>query len=437
MKARLVIYFVVFQLFCNYSYSQGELSTKFIGDRFNVYNGQVNYKVWSIAEFLVANATQFQLSVKEQVSLRSCSDSIFRKHYLFEEESYWTEYSIREILLVDSSNSDLKKEIDEVVGFVSKNLSDLRLNLYKDADFIHQMFSDEVDVNELRTYSRISIKEVWYYDKINNELKSDILGLGLLFKNKSVWLYYPKLKSKFKYGKPNSQLTKLIRGAVVIAASQNVITQANRASDFEILVIENLYHSPIDTGKGLITTSQILSSGEKTSFTYVNNQLEGEYVWHYASQKVRQRGVFKDGLREGLVKSYFESGKLKSINNYKDGFLDGKQKEFDRVGDLSRIYHFDHKIISGAYYFKGKQLLVHGQFEKGLCVSNWRYEFSLPEIWKVMIKRNEKHFNDRYQFESSWKSNVLLADLVKFSAEYKYYSGDNCLNNKCLSVIIK
>lgn len=440
MFKRLITLVLFFYLSGATIFAQGEMSTKFIGDRFNVYNGQVNYKVWSLAEFFVANASIFHLSAQEQLSLRSCSETTFSKQYLFEEESYWVEETIRKVSLTDSLNRALKKEIKMVTTMLSQNLSDSRLNLYKDVNFVEPLFQDEVDTNDLKFCSKVALKEVWYYDKVNNRLKSDIVGLGLEVKNRMIWLYYPKLKSRYKYEFPKNELGKLLKNPRFIYDSQKFLESVKKSSDFKILVLEAM-HLPLQEfkpGKGLETViNKVLKTGELLKFTYVNEYLSGEYIWKYTSGNIRERGRFNSGLRNGEVRSFYETGEVKFIKNYKDGFMDGKQQEFAKDGKLIQVYHFFNKILNGLFLLNKDQTVVRGQFENGLCAGLWNYQITLPVFWKIILERNKKYFNDHYKFESSWDSKVLLADLLIFSADYKYFNGSNCLNSKCLSVVIK
>jgi len=419
------------QLLVTSSFSQSEMSTTFIGDRFNVYNGQVNYKVWSIAEFLVGHPKEFKLTPSERSALRSAFESIFLKQYLFEEESYWCERTVRDISLVDTANSAVQKEVLSMLKFLSKNLSDSKLSLYKDHEFIELLFEDEVDSSKLLLCEKVVLRENWYYDKVNNELKNEIIGLGIRIKTETVWLYFPKLKSRYKYEFSKNKLAESLAKAKYSAENQIFIDEKNEVSDFKVLVIESMSRASSSL------EGQYVFCGDSIIFQYKEGLLSGKYVWKYASGQIRQLGEFKEGIRQGAVKSYYENGIPKSIKNYSKGFMEGRQEEFNRKGELFQTYHFSHSMLNGPYYHVARKLKMSGQFVNGLCIGDWKYEMILPKLWNAILNRNTTYFDANYKFEKSWKSQLLLRDLFKFTAQYNYTRGDKCLNNKCLSIVIK
>jgi antitoxin component YwqK of YwqJK toxin-antitoxin module len=432
---------VVFSFFSKGKlFSQSELSTKFIGDRFSVYNGQVNYKIWSIAEFFVANSIHFNLSVKELLVLRNCNKTIIPKQYLFEEESYWIQQSFRDVSLLDSSNSALRAEVNFLISILLKELSNPKLSLYQDPEFVELLFKDEVDTAKFKLCTKISVKETWYYDKVNNKLDNDIIGFGLEVEGQLLWLYYPKLKSVYKYLRASNQLSYLLRSSVFVEGSSRITPSAKKVNDFTFSVLEKMnkaFGDTISEEGQKVTLKMTLGSGETMIVNYLNQELSGEYIWKYKSGQIRNQGIFNKGLRVGEVKLFYNSGKVKSIQNYKNGFMDGKQQEFGQKGEAIETYYFVDKILTGTYVLSNNQVNVKGQFVNGLCTGEWRYELKLPELWKTIVRRNIKYFEDHYKFESSWNTKVLLADLLSFSASFNYTDGDDCLNNKCLNVEIQ
>ena len=94
-------------------------------------------------------------------------------------------------------------------------------------------------------------------------------------------------------------------------------------------------------------------------------------------------------------------------------------------------------MLQGVYFRSEEKVKISGQFEKGLCVGTWDYELVLPLFCRKIIERNSYYFDINYKFEPTWSSKVLLSDPLKFSAKFQYFKGSNCLNNKCLSVVIK
>lgn len=429
--------FVLLLAIVQQGFTQGEMSSKFIGDRFDVYNGQVNYKLWSIAEFLMANSSSFNISAREQVLLRRSKEAFFERQYLFEEEAYWVEHTERELSLAGGSALPLKEEVEKLLTWLSKNLADTKLNMYQDSRFVKPVFEDEIDSTIIKNASRVLIKEAWYYDKVSNGLRNHIIGLGVKTSGRELWWYYPKLKSRYRYDFPKSRLVSLLGNASFLLESNRFENYDAIKSDFKLLLLESVYRDK----KTVMGNEQVCDTlsffGGSLVFNYQGSKLFGEYEWRDLSGKLKEQGVFEQGLRVGEVRSYYESGEVKFVKNYDDGFLAGEQLEFAEDGEVMQQYHFENKVISNVYRLKEKGFECSGTFKKGLCVGDWNYEIVLPHLWQNILKRNSAYFDKHYKFESSWTSANLLSDSLRFKANYKYFKGDNCLNKQCLSVTIK
>ena len=56
----------------------------------------------------------------------------------------------------------------------------------------------------------------------------------------------------------------------------------------------------------------------KEKGNYVDDKLDGKYVWYYENGKVKKR-TYKDGKEEGKWVEYDEEGNIKDEDIYKDG----------------------------------------------------------------------------------------------------------------------
>ena len=424
---------------CFVTMAQGEFSSRFIGDRFAVYNGRVNYKLWSLAEFFYANPDSFSLSIKEKLLLRASQKISFPKHYLLEEEYLWVEYSMSKYSFTASSNKFLVPDVADLLLALSKNLSNPMISFYQDHDFVEPFFVDQIDSSALITDSIIWMKEAWYYDKVNNILNKEIVGLGISLKSTVVWVFFPKVKNMFRLSHPNSSLFKSLRNQGVERDSCFLLEKNPESSDFRILVLEALQNSP---------RSRILRSAgkhkflcgnefkESLLFNYEDQVLSGSYFWYYGNNQLKEQGFFKDGIRSGQVHAYYKNGQVRFIKNYREGFMNGKQQEFDEQGVLKQEYHFENKILNGSSMLRSTSWLAAGNFKNGLCHDQWKHRVVLPAYWKIILRRNTAYFDEHYEFEDLWESSILLNDSLFFTAQHRYSIGNKCLNNKCLTVVL-
>jgi len=82
---------------------------------------------------------------------------------------------------------------------------------------------------------------------------------------------------------------------------------------------------------------------------YSGDLLQGNYVRHYITNELAEKGNFSYGLKKGKWKSWYKNGNLKAINNWKKGEL------------------------SGEYFLQNDsgELLLKGKYSKGKRVGKW------------------------------------------------------------------
>jgi len=67
---------------------------------------------------------------------------------------------------------------------------------------------------------------------------------------------------------------------------------------------------------------------------YSGDLLQGNYVRHYITNELAEKGNFSYGLKKGEWKSWFKNGKLKTIAHWKNGELSGKYFLHNDSGEL-------------------------------------------------------------------------------------------------------
>ena len=78
-----------------------------------------------------------------------------------------------------------------------------------------------------------------------------------------------------------------------------------------------------------------------SSYGGANSQiLHGEFRKNYRKNGLAEYGLFHNGLKKGIWKTWYENGKIETIQDWNNGFAQGDYKEFSDDGTL---------LISGRY----------------------------------------------------------------------------------------
>jgi hypothetical protein len=77
-----VLFFLLF--LCHFVNGQAPMDGPFVSERFQIYNGLVNYKVWGIGDFLMMNAAAFKLNDNDIKFLEKENLHQFEANYLFQ-----------------------------------------------------------------------------------------------------------------------------------------------------------------------------------------------------------------------------------------------------------------------------------------------------------------------------------------------------------------
>lgn len=91
---------------------------------------------------------------------------------------------------------------------------------------------------------------------------------------------------------------------------------------------------------GLIHSAQSGIAGEL---------LHDKFVKFYHSNQLAEQGNFKNGLKVGSWKSWFENGKIETIQNYKSGILNGRYITFNQDGEIIEKGNFAKGLKTGKW----------------------------------------------------------------------------------------
>ncbi|MBS1635170.1 MAG: hypothetical protein JST26_04550 [Bacteroidetes bacterium] len=121
-------------------------------------------------------------------------------------------------------------------------------------------------------------------------------------------------------------------------------------------------------------------------------------VEKYPNGKVLSEINYKDSLKDGISKYYFESGKIQLIVEYKKGELAGTIKEFYETG--AKFMEIDAKTLQAKIYSQDGISYYKGKYENTDFIMN-----GLWEDWN--IKYNYKRFT--WTFVDGYKTGPYTA----------------------------
>jgi len=103
------------------------------------------------------------------------------------------------------------------------------------------------------------------------------------------------------------------------------------------------------------------------------------------STGIKEKGVFKEGCKHGLWKTFYKNKKVK-IENWNHGLIYGPYKVFNTQGKLLYEMEFSKNGTSRYkdYYYKTGRLKVEGNYTKGRKEGKWLYYSENGETIKTI-----------------------------------------------------
>ena len=157
----------------------------------------------------------------------------------------------------------------------------------------------------------------------------------------------------------------------------------------------------------------------------VKSVIHGLCRYYYSSGKLRESGVYYEGLKHGRWTEYYETGIKKSDGEYKNGYMIGKWTRWQNTGTVSSIGRFIPDTSSKRQF----RVLRHGKqiqffntgkpseisyYNKGK--SNGRF----TEWYENGQKKTEIDYCDNVQcgVHKTWQSNGDLKENYNFVSKY-------------------
>ncbi len=164
----------------------------------------------------------------------------------------------------------------------------------------------------------------------------------------------------------------------------------------------------------------------ETQGGYDGKMLNGLYTSFYLSGNLKEKGMFKKGLKDGEWTAWYENGKIREIINWNKGIKNGLLKTFDDKGNL----------ISESFYKNGKLNGTFTSYENGKAKNKIRYKNGneIPEklkkedgikqpVFKEKAKSifKRKKETDQKQFEEKGKTPPPEKPKKSFKEKFKNF----------------
>ena len=185
-----------------------------------------------------------------------------------------------------------------------------------------------------------------------------------------------------------------------------------------LLVVFTLIFFPGCNGRGGANKDALISndttSVPDTGYTGIKQYMNG--------QVMVKEVTFKNGVREGLMKSFYQNGRLRMTFWYENGFREDSSKWYYEDGNLFRSTPYKRDTIDGTQiqYYKNGRIKAKIGFKKGLRTP---YLEEFTPTGKLVGGYPELVVNIRDDYKTKGVFRVSL-ELSDKSDKVRYYRGD-------------
>ena len=128
---------------------------------------------------------------------------------------------------------------------------------------------------------------------------------------------------------------------------------------------------------------------QTTQGGYDSKLLHGNYVAKYLNKSLKEKGIYKYGLKKGVWKQWYENGNLKSITHWKAGQLNGKFIQYTASNELSKTGKYKAGKLSGTIIeYTDGQVAAIDKFVNG--VKQIKKEKKTPEKTTKKVTNTKK-----------------------------------------------
>ena len=141
-----------------------------------------------------------------------------------------------------------------------------------------------------------------------------------------------------------------------------------------------------------------------------------------SGQRLVKEVTFKNGVKEGLMKSFYQNGKLRQTFWYENGLREDSAKWYYEEGQLFRSTPYKNDTIDGIQkqYYRNGRLKAKLGYKKGLRTQNleeFTTEGKLVGGYPALVV----NVRDEYKTKGVYRISLELSDK---STKGKFYRGD-------------
>lgn len=143
---------------------------------------------------------------------------------------------------------------------------------------------------------------------------------------------------------------------------------------------------------------------------------------YFSNERVLKEVTFKNGVRQGLMKTYYQGGQLYQTFWYENGFREDSSAWYYLEGQIFRTTPYKHDTIDGIQkqYYRTGELKAKIGYNKGLRTSfleeynpNGNMTGGYPEIITDI--------RDEYSSKGFYRINLVMSDKTE---KVKFYRGE-------------
>jgi antitoxin component YwqK of YwqJK toxin-antitoxin module len=121
------------------------------------------------------------------------------------------------------------------------------------------------------------------------------------------------------------------------------IVQSDKTVQAEILPVDDLPKTKADRFYFWYDANVI----HATQGDFSGKLLNGNYAEYYPSKALKEKGIIKQGLKDGIWLSWYESGILSSSTTWDEGLKSGKFTFFNEKGIIVQAGHYKDNQLNG------------------------------------------------------------------------------------------
>lgn len=220
---------------------------------------------------------------------------------------------------------------------------------------------------------------------------------------------------------------------IVYNKDGSLFTGAVQKKDDEGRTVSYFYRNGLRNG---VITSYFEDGKIEFEETYRQGKKEGEEIYFYENGNPKSKRTYKDDVLNGVEVLYYISGKPRQQNNYINGKLDGKTAYFDEEGNQTRIENYKDGLKNGVEHIIVENMLqeennyVNGK-KTGLS-KKYNKEYMTDEINYLEDKKDgiSRHYNkDGSVIEIPYENDVKNGVGVAYYPDKKIANKATYLND--------